>query len=344
MYESINSYQINKEENQMKKSKILIISTESDAHLHSVCKELDKRNIRWVKFFPENLPYHNLLTYKFDSENGRFSLSGNIDAENNNIDLKNIRSVWFRKPLTHKISPDLSEKGIIEFAKKETENSLTWLYKILQCKWVNNPIQMYYIKQKSYQLKVASEIGLDIPKSLITNNPQDVIDFFKECNGQVAIKPLSPPAVATTDGVCGLYTHKIEKKDLLQIDFVKYAPCFLQEYIPKKTELRITVVGDKIFACEIESQVNEDSKYDWRKSNEVLSLPHRLIKLPFDIENKCMKLTKKLGILFGAIDIIKTPNDQYVFLEINPNGQWLWIEELTGAKISSAIADLLVTC
>lgn len=328
----------------MKKEKVLIITTRSDQHVDPVCKELNKRNIDWFKFFPEDLPYQNLLTYKLGHRNNNFNLSGTItNSKNCKVKIENIMSVWFRRSLRHKISPDLKDKGIVEFAKKETENSLLWLYKILPCKWVNNPIHMNHIKQKSYQLKIACTLGLKIPKSLITNNPQDAIDFFKECRGQVAIKPLSPPAVATKGGVCGLYTHKMEKKDLLQINFVKYAPCFLQEYVPKKNELRVTVVKDKVFACEIESQQEESSKYDWRKANNVLSLPHKLVKLPVTIEKKCIELTKKLGILFGAIDLIKTPDNKYVFLEINANGQWLWIEELTGAKISTAIAELLAT-
>lgn len=326
----------------MKNPNVLIISTKSDAHLLPVCKELKKKGVGWVKFYPEDLPYHNLLTYKFGNKNNSFSLSGVlIDENGNKASIEDIKSVWFRRSLPHRINPELSGKGIVEFAKKETENSLNWLYKILQCRWVNNPIQMQFIKQKSYQLKIASEIGLQIPKSLITNNPENVIEFFKECNGQLAIKPLSPPAVATEDGVCGLYTHKLRKKDLSHIDFVKYAPCFIQEYIPKKIELRITVVGDKIFACEIKSQTKKDSMHDWRNLDNVLSLPHKLIELPPKIKNQCLELTKKLGIFFGAIDMIETPTNQYVFLEINPNGQWLWIEKLTGAKISSAIAELL---
>jgi len=326
----------------MKAPKILIVSTDSDAHLRPVCEELDRKNIPWIQFCPENLPYYNTLTYKFGGGKDNFILSGKlVNSKKEKIEIENIRSVWFRRSLSHKINPDLQEKGIIEFAKKEAQNSLIWLCKILPCRWINNPIQMQYIKQKSYQLKIASELGFKIPKSLITNDPNDVISFFKECKGQVAIKPLSPPAVATDDGVCGLYTHKLKKEDLLHINFVKYAPCFLQEYIHKKNELRITVVGDKTFSCEIGSQTREDAKYDWRSSSEVLSLPHKIIKVPNEIEKKCLNLTKRLGILFGAIDIIKTPNNQYVFLEINPNGQWLWIEELTGAKISSAIAELL---
>lgn len=325
----------------MKRSKVLVISTELDSHLDLVIKELNRRNIDCIKFFPEELPCYNFLTYGFYTKNEKFKFFGNLENKNRSIDLGNLLSVWFRKPRPHIISNDLAEKGVIDFSKKETENSLEWLYKILECRWVNNPVQIRYVSQKSYQLKVASKLSLKIPRSLITNNPSDAIDFFEECNGQVAIKPFSPPAVASKDGVCGLYTHKLEKDDLSKIDFVKYAPCFFQEYIKKKSELRLTIVGNKIFSCEIDSQASKESRHDWRRSSKIFSVPHKIINLPFSLEKKCIRLVEELGLLFGAIDIIKTPEDQYIFLEVNPNGQWLWIEQLTGAKISTAIADLL---
>lgn len=325
----------------MKRSKVLVISTELDSHLELVIKELNRKNISCVNFFPEELPCFNSLTYHFCAKNNRFKFFGSLKNKNESIDLESILSVWFRKPKPHIISNDLIEKGIIDFSRKETENSLEWLYKILECRWVNNPIQSRYVGQKSYQLKMASKLNLKIPRSLVTNDPDDVIDFFKKCNGQVAIKPFSPPAVASNDGVCGLYTHKLKKEDLSNIDFVKYAPCFFQEYIKKKSELRLTVVGNKIFSCEIDSQANEESKYDWRRSSKIFSVPHKIINLPFSLEKKYIRLIKEMGLLFGAIDVIKTPEDKYVFLEVNPNGQWLWIEQLTGAKISKAIADLL---
>jgi glutathione synthase/RimK-type ligase-like ATP-grasp enzyme len=103
----------------------------------------------------------------------------------------------------------------------------------------------------------------------------------------------------------------------------------------------LTIVGNKIFSCEIDSQASKESRHDWRRSSKIFSVPHKIINLPFSLEKKCIRLVEELGLLFGAIDIIKTPEDQYIFLEVNPNGQWLWIEQLTGAKISTAIADLL---
>ena len=106
-----------------------------------------------------------------------------------------------------------------------------------------------------------------------------------------------------------------------------------------KVELRITVVGKNVFAAEIHSQQKEATRHDWRR--DALALEHRNHPLPDDIKLKCIQLAKTFGLEFGAIDMILTPDGRYVFLEINPNGQWAWIEETTGLPISEALIELL---
>ena len=109
----------------------------------------------------------------------------------------------------------------------------------------------------------------------------------------------------------------------------------------KDVEIRVTVVGDKVFAAEIHSQVNEEAKYDWRTVSP-RKIPHFVHKLPDEIETACVALTTMLGLNFSAIDLIKKPDGEYIFLEINSNGQWLWIEDITGLKIADAIAEALM--
>ncbi|WP_345005774.1 hypothetical protein [Snuella lapsa] len=109
-----------------------------------------------------------------------------------------------------------------------------------------------------------------------------------------------------------------------------------QNEISKEYELRVTVVNGKIFAAKIDSQSNDNTKLDWRKGR----LKFSRYRLPQHIEEMCLRITSKLNLNFGAIDLIKTKNN-YVFLEINPNGQWVWIENDTGLNISDEIINFL---
>lgn len=105
--------------------------------------------------------------------------------------------------------------------------------------------------------------------------------------------------------------------------------------------LVVTKPGDKVFPCAISSQNSQQTIEDWRRY-DLPNTPHKPYALPMDLEQKCIALVKTLGLIFGCIDMIITPNNEYVFLEINPNGQWLWIEQLTGLPIAKALAELLI--
>jgi glutathione synthase/RimK-type ligase-like ATP-grasp enzyme len=122
---------------------------------------------------------------------------------------------------------------------------------------------------------------------------------------------------------------------------VRHSPCLFQEYVPKAFELRVTVVRDRVFAAEIHSQALAATRHDWRRP-ELSDVPHRPHELPEAIAGRCVCLVARLGLQFGAIDMIYTPSGEYVFLEINPNGQYGWIEDRTGMRISQAIAEALV--
>ena len=111
--------------------------------------------------------------------------------------------------------------------------------------------------------------------------------------------------------------------------------------LEKKLELRITMVGQKIFPAALYTADDPLAKDDWKRGR-LLKMKHEIYKLPNEIEAKCQDLMQKLGLNYGAIDLIVTPDNQYVFLEVNPSGAWGWIEGRLGFPISEAIADLLI--
>ena len=122
---------------------------------------------------------------------------------------------------------------------------------------------------------------------------------------------------------------------------IRLCPVIFQAYVPKRVELRITVVGRQVFAAEIHSQHSNHTKHDWRRYDRYQTpyFPH---SLPTHLQQLCVRLVERLGLCYGAIDTVLTPDGRYVFLEINPNGQYLWIEKMTGLPISDAICDLLI--
>jgi len=227
------------------------------------------------------------------------------------------------------------------FAEQEAKSTIMGLWEILDCVWVNHPERNRVAELKIKQLMVANEVGLEIPKTIITNDPEEAEIFFRKTKSEgVIIKRLGGGIVLDGNQGSAIYTSLVSEADINDIGRVRYTPTLFQEYIQKDVELRITVVGNKVFPIEIHSQKSERAKFDWRR--DTLNLLHREHLLPEDVKQKIINFVHKLGLNFGAIDMILTPNGRYVFLEINPNGQWGWIEDLTGLPISDSIINLLV--
>jgi glutathione synthase/RimK-type ligase-like ATP-grasp enzyme len=124
---------------------------------------------------------------------------------------------------------------------------------------------------------------------------------------------------------CSIYTTPIREQDLALLDTIRLAPGFFQEYIPKRVELRVTIIGDDIFTAELHSQVHEETCYDWRHYE--VEIPMYEHQLPVEIAEQCLALTKAYGLNFSTSDLILTPDGRYVFLEMNPNGQFLWVQD-----------------
>jgi glutathione synthase/RimK-type ligase-like ATP-grasp enzyme len=169
---------------------------------------------------------------------------------------------------------------------------------------------------------------------LITNHPQKAKDFVKNFGtGATVYKAFSATEQHWRE------TRILRQDEMVLIENVKYAPVIFQEYIPAKVDLRITIIGECIFAAEIYSQ-DTAYKADYRMDmNSAKVKPHTL---PADLCEQLLKYMQNLHLVYGAIDMRLTPDDEYVFLEINPTGQWLFIEERTGQPITETLAELMV--
>jgi hypothetical protein len=123
---------------------------------------------------------------------------------------------------------------------------------------------------------------------------------------------------------------------------VRYCPVTVQPYVDKRVELRVTVVGDRVFPVALDSQWTNHTRHDWRRGDHHHGR-YAIHDLPPDHAQRCVELVRRLGLCFGAIDLILTPDGRYVFLEINPNGAWLWMQRTTGLPIGAAICDVLMS-
>ncbi len=270
---------------------------------------------------------------EFRSMKGIPNLYAVIDGQE--VNLMDIDAVWYHKPHLPKNLRLMQPPEYRPFVSKQFRSLWESLAGLLADKiWVSPYWNMIRAENKPHQLAIANNIGFEVPETLITSNPDKVREFWKYCGGEMVVKMLGTAPM--DDKV--IYTTKLTDKEMKEIDSVKLSPAIFQQWISKKFELRITVVGDKVFAVAIDSQSCPGNEIDWRHQNKNLKI--RPYKIPEIIKDKCIELTKRFGLRMGCIDMIVTPDNRYVFLEINPNGQWGWVEKETGMPIAKAIAEL----
>jgi glutathione synthase/RimK-type ligase-like ATP-grasp enzyme len=261
------------------------------------------------------------------------------------IRLEEVRSIWYRRP-TPFIFPDEFGAADCDFAFGESRKAIGGLLRGLECIWVNHPDKMTGADYKPHQLSLAAKLGLDIPRTLLTNSPEAVLEFRERCTEDIVYKTLSYPMVGVGDDrerMLPLFTSRVTDEHMTKLDLVRATPCLFQEYVPKELELRLTVVGDTVFSAAVYSQENEISATDWRRglASADVALRYERHDLPIDVRNRCLGLVDALGLEYAALDLILTPDGRYVFLEVNPAGEWGWIQAETGMDLALAIAEHL---
>lgn len=189
------------------------------------------------------------------------------------------------------------------------------------------------------QHRTALQVGLKMPETLYTNSPREVRAFIRAKEGRVIYKPLLP--VAWSDGLRSWmpYTAQLADESLID-ESLRLTPGIFQELIPKAYEVRITVMGRRAFAAKILSQDTVSGRLDWRQAYDELRF--EAIKVSPDIEQQCVALLEEMGLVFGCFDFIVDPNGEYIFLEVNEMGQFLFVERYCGIPLLDAFASFLL--
>jgi MvdD-like protein with pre-ATP grasp domain len=266
-----------------------------------------------------------------------------LDTDSSRCDLSEVSSVWWRRPDVPTL-PQPMRSDYRKFAEQEWTTALWSMYTTLDAFWVNAPLIGFRLLEhnKLYQMKIAAAIGLRVPETIVSNHVGELMAFSRRHNGVLAAKTLKGHILEDAAAEPYLiYTNVITTSDIERFSKdIPLAPVMAQEYIPKKLELRITAVGTELFACAIHSQDSERTRHDWRRY-DFERVRHEVFILPTATAKKLTSLMRVVGLQFAAMDLVLTPEDEIVFLELNPNGQWSWIEALTGLPISRSLAQLL---
>lgn len=314
--------------------KSIILTSQDDAHWTYLLEIATEDERSRLKLFPiDRLGIDSFL--EFDPVNHKAKF---VFPDKTVLTESDILSIWYRRfPI---IGSNLAEDPeIAEWSKEEYVQLFENLeYALPDIKWVSKPSAIKKARHKAYQLSMAKQIGFDIPETVFTNNPDKLEELFKR--NEIIYKAVNNPNIKQKSDFLTIWTAKLKKTDIKNKDGLKLCPGIIQEFVTKKSDIRVSVFGNKIFAVEIKSQEMDISEVDFRLGG--MDVPHIVHNLADNISYKCLRLVSDLGLLFGAIDLALMDDNSYRFFEINANGQWGWLEKHTELPLRRAMLDLLL--
>jgi glutathione synthase/RimK-type ligase-like ATP-grasp enzyme len=313
---------------------VLIIAQERDAHAAAVAGELAQLGGHAEIVDTAHFPDRARLVARFESCEQCRKRVFLLELERGRIDLADVGAAWWRRPHPPAPSTQLMRPDHQVFAVNETHEALRGLWHALDVFWINDPGRDEVAHRKLLQLRVAQEVGLQIPSTLVTN---DVAAARSYVDGR-AYRDVICKAFSATEQQWR-ETRLVGEPELAALENVRYAPVIFQEYVPAEVDLRVTVVGEELFAAAIYSQ-ESDYPVDFRM--DMANTRVEPDELPDEVAGQLLALMARLGIVYGAIDLRRTPEGRYVFLEVNPAGQWLFVEQATGQPIARAVAQELL--
>lgn len=259
--------------------------------------------------------------------------------------LDNIASVWVRGIRNHKTLLASIPSLYQAYARSAVTRHMEAIYgHFKSARWVSDYYALRRADYKPFQLQTAAELGFQVPDTLLTSHSVRAKQFI--ANHSVTItKPISHVLPSSTEKstISIFFTTKINRDETVDLSGLSLAPAIFQQAINTVADLRVTVVGDKIFTASITNKdLDKNSSIrDWRIGHYQGRLQIDPYRLSRDIQERCIALVRKLGLQFGAIDLVLDEKNGIWFLEINPNGQWAFVEKATGQPIGEALANLL---
>ncbi len=315
---------------------VLILTQDFDLTTDPVVVSLRERGAEIVRvdvsYFPQRL---TLTASDFGGERRVLRHRDRV------VDLDRLSGVWYRRPTSFEFDPAMGEAEA-QFARNEALHGVGGILRATDCLWVNRPDLDGTAELKPYHMQLAKRLGFRMPRTLMTNDPDEVVALLDSTDRPIVYKALTSGVVHYPGAFPGgLLTSMVGEEIREHLGRVRHTICTFQEYVEKAHEVRLTVIGNTYFPVVITSQDEAATSVDWRGAEELPYGPYA--PLPEHVVKQVQALMEELGLVYGALDFIVTPDGEWVFLEVNPNGQFIWMQLDLGLAMSECLAELLMS-
>lgn len=307
---------------------ILVVSHTHDLHAGEVLDHLARLGADAVLFDTGRIPREVPLTLTLDAD----GWAADALSDGRRLAFRDVGAVWWRRPQAFSLHADIMGPQDRGFALGELHAAVSGLWSLVEAGWINDPDADERASRKLLQLEVARRAGLRIPQTLVTTDPVAARSFVGKQAGGAIYKAFSATEATWRE------TRLVDADAAEKLESVRFAPVIFQEYIPAVADLRVTAVGGRLFPAAIRTA--ERHRFDFRMAMEDMDIT--ACELPPAVHDGLLAVMTALGLEYGAFDLRQTAEGEYVFLEVNPAGQWLFVEHRTGQPIGLALAERLI--
>jgi hypothetical protein len=320
----------------MNKGKVLIITHSEDNYaVETVIQQIHQLGGSYVRFDVDRYPVESRLSSSMI--NGQWQ--GLLETPSGSFTLEDITAVWYRR--SYHIGKGLEtmlEKEYLSSTLGELRRTLFGMLEGLKCFQIERYSVYRRLDSKEEQLRIARDCGLEVPATCITNSPAQLKAFLDGTSKPVIAKMQSAFAIYRDGQEHVVFTNEVTTAHLDQLNELRYCPMVFQEKLEKALELRVTIIGRRIFPFAIDSR----QLVDWRKEGAALADEWQPYVLPAEISQALLRFMDTYGLNYGAIDLILTPEGKYYFLEVNAAGEYFWLDKLCDNAISHHLAAVLL--
>jgi Prokaryotic glutathione synthetase, ATP-grasp domain len=310
---------------------LLVLTNSEDATASFLLQILTEEDIAFYRIDTDSLSAHVRFSYR--------GLIPRLKLNGVWLGADEVSNIWYRRPERLKDRRfDRSPEGRYTLAEW-TECVEGFFAHIPEPKWVNHPARNTLASHKIEQLSTARDLGFAIPDTLVTQSPAEVRSFQKQHEAIIA-KPMANGYIERKRGQRDslIYTNVVTAKHAADLGDIGVCPTLFQECIPKSYDVRITVVDDHIHAMALFASDNGQQRCDIRRNN-MSDVRYEPLELPRSVKQRVKQLLKRYGLRFAAIDMAVSTTGRWYFFEINPNGQWAWLDMCAGSSISTSFVQ-----
>ena len=307
---------------------ILILTNSADTTADYLCRCLSREAIEHVRVDTDNLIKRTRL--EWSTSKAQIKLRGKT------VDAHEVKDVWLRRPTAPRL-PGSDSPAKCHAAYEWAEAIEGFLAHIPRKRWINHPSANAGASHKLEQLSRAKQFGFCVPRTIVTQSPKTAKRFWKEFEGEVVVKPLAAGYIeeVTKREDSLIYTNKIGVDEIRQAELIRKCPTLFQEKIQKFSDVRAVYLDGEVIAVELVAQdVDGCQRLDIRRNN-MSDVRYRRCNIPAKMRRQIVALLKSYDLRFGAMDFAIDTQGNWVFFEVNPNGQWAWLDLEAGTDIAA---------